>query len=93
MYEVDMFRERWGPDFRIMALHSSPGTRYRRLLARGRPDDPIDRSMFDERDRRELAWGLGEVIAVADIMLLNEGTLEDLGDKSRDILSILGWSR
>ncbi len=91
-YEVDMFRERWGDDFRIMAVHASPGTRFMRLLARGRADDPLDRFGFDERDRRELAWGLGEVIAIADIMLLNEGTLEDMRGKTRDILTILGWA-
>jgi dephospho-CoA kinase len=90
-YEVDMFRERWGEDFRIMAVHASPGTRFRRLLGRGRADDPKDRFGFEERDRRELAWGLGEVIAIADIMLLNEGTLEDMRGKTRDILTILGW--
>jgi dephospho-CoA kinase len=91
-FEVDMFRERWGDSFRIMAVHASPGTRLRRLLVRGRPDDPRDQSSFDERDRRELAWGIGEVIALADIVLLNEGTIEDLRDKARDILTILGWA-
>jgi dephospho-CoA kinase len=91
-YEVDVFRDRWGDRFKLLAVHSSPGTRFSRLLSRGRNDDPIDRADFDRRDERELKWGLGNVIALSDIMLLNEGTLEDLRAKARDVLTILGWA-
>jgi len=85
LYEVDVFRDRWGDDFKILGVHSSPGTRFARLLERGRADDPKDRADFDRRDIRELRWGLGEVISLADIMILNEGTLDDLRAKARDV--------
>lgn len=90
-YEVEVFRDIWGDRFKLLAVHSSPNTRFERLTSRGRNDDPKDRGEFDRRDQRELGWGLGDVIALADIMLLNEGTLEDLLSKSRDVLTILGW--
>lgn len=91
LFELEVFRSRWGDDFRTISVHSSPGTRFSRLLARGREDDPSDRSDFDVRDRRELAWGIGDVIALADIMVLNEGTAMDIREKARDILTIIGW--
>jgi len=92
-YETDLFRERWEDDFKVLAVHSSPGTRYARLMERMRGDDPSQRADFDRRDLRELGWGIGDVISTADIMVLNEGTASDLRSKARDILHILGCSR
>lgn len=89
-YESDLFREAWGDDFMVIAVHSSPKDRCERLLTRGRGDDPSAKSKFDERDRRELDWGLGEVISMADIMILNDGSRDDLRSASRDLLISLG---
>ncbi|MGA1822163.1 MAG: AAA family ATPase [Thermoplasmatota archaeon] len=85
-YESDLFREAWGDRFKVLAVHSSPGDRYRRLLVRGRGDDPSNRDEFDERDSRELGWGLGDVISTADIMMVNDGSIEVLMDAARDLL-------
>lgn len=76
--EVAVFTGRWGDRFSILCIHSSPSTRFERLGARGRGDDPDMREDFDERDRRELSWGLGDVISRADMMMINEGGMEDL---------------
>ena len=35
-----------------------------------------------ERDQRELGIGMGEVISVADYMIVNEGTIEELKVKT-----------
>jgi dephospho-CoA kinase len=48
------------------------------LKQRGRSDDPENREMFDRRDLTELKVGIGSVIALADHILINEGTKEDL---------------
>ncbi len=61
-----------------VGIHASPKTRYQRLLARGRSDDPKTWDTFYERDSRELNVGLCRVIALADVLLLNEGTIDDL---------------
>jgi len=61
----------------IVAVHSSPVTRYKRLRRRGRRDDPKSWDEFVRRDFRELDLGVGSVIALADVMLVNEGTLEE----------------
>ncbi len=75
-YEADLFRQHWNKDLLIMAVHTSPELRFNRLKERGRGDDSSSRTVFDERDQRELGWGLGEVIALADIVVINEGDLE-----------------
>ena len=61
-----------------VAIHASPKTRFQRLLSRGRSDDPKTWDTFYERDSRELNVGLGHVIALADVVLVNEGTIDTL---------------
>ncbi|MDW5563012.1 MAG: AAA family ATPase [Methanomassiliicoccus sp.] len=76
LIELEVFRRLLGGDLRLVAIHSSPQQRFLRLQRRGRYDAPPDHEAFKERDRRELGWGLGSLIAMADVMLVNEGTLE-----------------
>jgi dephospho-CoA kinase len=61
-----------------LAIHASPKSRYQRLLARNRSDDPKTWEGFQERDSRELDVGLGHVLALADIVLINEGSISEL---------------
>jgi dephospho-CoA kinase len=75
------------PDLKIIAVHASPETRFERLVRRNRSDDPEDWKVFNERDQRELSVGLGNVIAAADIMVVNEGTKEAFKQKLRKILN------
>lgn len=79
--ELEAFKRVFGQDFILVAVHASPMTRYRRLSERGRRDDWSDTSKTIERDIRELSWGLSVSIALADRMIVNEGTLEDLRDQ------------
>lgn len=90
VYEADLLRKELGGDFMVLAVHSSPSVRFERLVKRGRSDSPVTRADFDERDRRELSWGMGEVISTADMMLVNEGDLESFRRTVRDLLKGLG---
>jgi len=72
LYEADAFKKHF-PKFKLLAIHSSPETRFKRLFKRKRSDDPASWETFLERDWRELHVGLGSVIASADVMLVNEG--------------------
>jgi dephospho-CoA kinase len=85
-FEVEVFRNRWGKDFMILCIHSSPERRFLRLIERRREDDPVERESFDRRDIRELGWGLGDVIALSDMVLVNEGSMEDLDQCVRKLL-------
>jgi dephospho-CoA kinase len=84
--ELGVFRKAFGDDVHLVAIHSSPRTRYPRLQARNRTDAPRTWEEFQERDQRELGWGLGNLIAVADVMLINEGTLQEFREQVRRFL-------
>jgi dephospho-CoA kinase len=85
MHEVQEYRKEF-PKLKVMAVHTSPHTRFKRLTKRGRSDDPQDWTTFAERDQRELGVGLGEVVATADLMVINEGTIEGFKKKLRYLL-------
>lgn len=85
LHEVKEFQKEF-PNFKIVAIHASPKTRFRRLLARGRSDDPKNWETFYMRDQRELKVGIGEVIALADYMIVNEGSIECLKKEFEEIL-------
>ncbi|MFQ5920343.1 MAG: dephospho-CoA kinase, partial [Thermoplasmata archaeon] len=61
----------------LVAVHASQTTRYRRIAERARQDDITSEAAFQTRDRRELRWGLGGVIALADEVVVNEGDLAE----------------
>jgi len=81
--EVEVFK-RYGSVITV-AVHSSPKTRFERLLRRKRPGDPSTYEEFYERDMTELRFGLGDVIALADYVVVNEGDIEEAKAKSREI--------
>jgi len=69
--EVEYFRD-FFDIFVLVAIHAPPKIRYERLLQRGRVDDTINILKLIERDERELKFGVGEVIALADEILINK---------------------
>ncbi|MCL2032923.1 MAG: AAA family ATPase [Methanomassiliicoccaceae archaeon] len=85
MDEVRSFKELSG-NVRIIGIHSPPEVRYERLVKRGREDAPQSRTEFSERDSREISWGLAEVIALSDIMIINDSSLGEFRSASERIL-------
>jgi len=73
--EVKYFKDNLGRHAKLIVLtvHASPETRFKRLCRRGREDDPRTWEEFLRRDLEELNFGIGEVIALSDILLVNEG--------------------
>lgn len=63
---------------RLLAVHASPDRRYRFLQARGRSDFPQTFESFESRDKRELTVGVAEPIALADDVIANSGSLDEL---------------
>ena len=84
--EVEVFRRTFGDRLVVVAIHASPRTRYARILKRGRGDDVISQAEFQRREERELGWGLAEVIATADHMVVNEDGLEALRAQCSKVL-------
>ena len=73
----------------IIGVHASRKIRYERLVRRGREDAPHSIEEFDERDNRELGWGLGNVIALSDILIINDSDLESFKSKVKGELEAL----
>lgn len=87
--EIQAFREVWPGRVAVIAVEAPPEVRYERVKNRARPDDSPTFEAFLERDRREISWGLRDVIASADHHLHNEGTLEDFQRQARGLLTKL----
>ena len=73
-------------DVNIVAIFASPKTRYDRLVKRAREDAPKNIDEFNERDNRELGWGLGETMALADRMIINESSLDDFKKAVKELM-------
>ncbi len=86
--EVTVFRHNFG-DLFVLGIFASPETRHARMASRNRADDGVDLQEFYDRDRRELKWGIGNAFALADGMLVNEGTLEEFRRAARSRLEAI----
>jgi dephospho-CoA kinase len=71
LYEAEAFKKHFS-SFSLMAVYASPETRFNRLYRRKRSDDPDGWEVFHERDVRELGVGLGDAIAMAEYLVINE---------------------
>ena len=85
LHEVDVFKARF-PKFTLVAIHASPITRFKRLNHRGRSDDPDEWEVFRERDIRELSVGLGNAVALAEYIIVNEDSRKETNAKVEEVL-------
>jgi len=83
--EVNTFKEVF--DVVLIAIHASPLSRYKRLTRRGRSDDPKSWEEFKERETRELNFGIGNSIASADYMIINDDGIDRLEKNFHEIIS------
>lgn len=88
LFEADIFKEHFSK-FILVAVHASPGTRFKRLSNRGRSDDALEWQVFHERDSRELGVGLGNVIAMAEQMIVNDNSVELVKLKIKEALGAI----
>ena len=73
----------------IIGVHAPRMIRYDRLVKRGREDAPHDIDEFDERDNRELGWGMGSVLALSDYLIINDSDLDCFQKKVRETLEMI----
>lgn len=84
--EVDLFRARF-PDFVLIGLDAPFATRLSRLNARGRDDDLHDAAELAARDSREISWGIGRALSLADYLIMNDGSMEQFEEKAKKLLA------
>ncbi|MFX0187708.1 MAG: AAA family ATPase [Candidatus Hodarchaeota archaeon] len=82
--EINIFRKSW--KFPLIATVIDENIRFKRLYERGRRDDPKTISELRERDKREIHFGLKDVIKKAEYKIENSSTIEDLKNKTRRIV-------
>jgi len=85
LHEAEVFKKHFRK-FSLVAVHASPETRFKRLSRRRRSDDPEGWEVFRERDLRELTVGLGNAIAMAEYLIVNENNQEEIKAKVLDVL-------
>ncbi len=76
--EIEYFKKELGQNFLVIAIDAPDELRRKRAIARGRTDDSKNLKDLEERDKREISWGLQKVIADADTIIQNNGSLEQL---------------
>ncbi len=62
---------------KLLAIHASTYTRFNFLQKRRRSDDPQTKEHFEERDNRELGFGISNSIALSDYAISNIGLTKD----------------
>ena len=82
--EINTFKKVF-KDFKLIAVICSKEERMTRLRKRARSDDDLKK--LEEREKHEKLLGIDKAIEIADIKILNEGSLEDLREKVEEILS------
>lgn len=102
--EADFFCAR-SEEFHLINITAPANSRIRWLESRGRPDDPrasspftssasLDRgnqtpSALEQREDREIGWGMSEAMKEADLALRNDGDLEEFRESVRRMLKDL----
>ncbi len=84
MSEVIIFRNYW--TFPIIAIILDEQLRFQRLLERGRSDDPKVLEDLKERDRREIKFGVKEVIEKANYQFMNNLPLDIAIQEARNLI-------
>ncbi|MEZ3144828.1 AAA family ATPase [Halobaculum sp. MBLA0143] len=86
--ELDRFREAFGDDFRLVAVEAPFEVRAERAADRGRDDSDGDTTAFREREERERAFGLVDVMERADVTVDNTGSVATFHDRIADLLGV-----
>jgi dephospho-CoA kinase len=84
--EVECFKKAFGDDFRLVSIDSPLELRFERVMSRKRSDDMQDINALRVRDERELSWGMGEAMDIADKVITNNSSLEEFREKITALL-------
>ncbi|WP_296879928.1 nucleoside monophosphate kinase [uncultured Methanobrevibacter sp.] len=85
-HEVAMFKENFD-NFIILSIFANPALRFERLKKRMREDDSTDYNVFAKRDYTELDFGIGNVIALSDKIIINESDIESCNEKINEFFN------
>ncbi|MFA6171840.1 MAG: AAA family ATPase, partial [Patescibacteria group bacterium] len=85
--EYKIIKEKYKDMFKVISVHASPDARFRRLAKRKNWRPIKDQKTFKTRDWTEIEnIEKGGPIAIADYMIVNEGSKEELNKKIYQIV-------
>jgi dephospho-CoA kinase len=87
--EVIFLKKIFGDDFHLIAIKASDAIRYKRALNRKRVDDSTNINNIRIRDKREISWGIKEVINKANITFYNEKCLKSFQNQIKKFFKTL----
>lgn len=92
--EINLFKDRFGSNFTLVAVEAPIEKRYEWAKGRGRVGDSIPLKQFKAEDEKERTGSesfheVDLVVKMADHFLLNDGTKEDLFLKIDNVLKLL----
>ena len=87
--EFDVFQNEWGQEFISVAIDTHEDIRFARIQKRGRSEDG-SREEFEQRNQREIGWGLDILLKNADETIGNDGSLEEFSNQVFDWLNSIG---
>ncbi len=85
--EVEAFKKAFDDNFTLVKIDAPFELRLDRLKGRGRSDDVGSVEWLRQRDERELSWGMGEAMDVADMSATNLNPIQKFKDEIRSILT------
>ncbi|WP_181685090.1 AAA family ATPase [Halorhabdus salina] len=86
--EVERFRDAFGEDFLLVSVETPFETRAERLDLRGRDASAEEGGeSLAERDERELGFGMGEAMDVADVTVANVDSLPAFQERVETLLT------
>lgn len=89
--EYTYLKGRYGKDFMVLAVYSSPESRYTRLAHR--KVRPLTAGEAVSRDRAEIEnLNKGGPIVMADFTIVNESSLNDMKKQAEKIIGRLRWT-
>ncbi|RQD82910.1 flagellar hook-basal body complex protein FliE [Methanosalsum natronophilum] len=85
--EVEYFKTIYGNNFKLISIEAPQEDRFKRIVDRNRNDDVNSLNELIRRDERELRWGMGQAMSVADIVIKNTSSLSEFKKEIRKTLS------
>ncbi len=82
--EVQIFKDHF-PSFILIAIKADSFVRLSRLQNRKRTDDCITIEDLTRRDTRETSWGLLHALEMADVTIMNNGSLQEFEEQVTEL--------
>jgi len=94
--EVEYLRRKFGKNFVLIAVDAPKELRFKRLLERKKEGDPKNFEEFEEIDeidngknQPEYGQKVGECLKLADYLIINDGSLDELNKKLEEISKLI----